>query len=411
MQKRIRFYRLLCILLALTTAAACAWSIGGVQRIKDLENRFEALSAETVQPGFDPDAIAASFNGGVVTAAEAAAEYELLAPYYDMLGMTETEYAQDAKMEVLNMLAEEKILVHKAREAGVYELDETALAELEAEVRSVYEENVEYYMSFRFDESKSDAELRRETIEYLAESGYTYEKLLEQAKDEAWRSRLFENATADFTIGDEELRELYEEQLSSAELTYSANYAEYESDCAAGKAVLWHPEGVRRMQMLVVPFDFAQAARYADLQALLAAGDASRLTELDELYGELDDDAQALMQRIQAGESFEALMDVFGWGNPAGECISANSSIFGDAVRDAAMALEKTGDVSAPVRFDEGLCILRYASDVAPGAVPFEQVSEALRSGNTEELRRSRYNAIVMQWIADADVKYYPERF
>lgn len=407
------FAKILSVVLALATAVLALFLVRGNMEIGRLNARILELEAQLAGPAdnYDPSAAAAEFNGGIVTAAEASAEYELFVPYYEMLGMDEADYAEEAKMDVLNLLVERKILENKAREFGVYDLDEAALAELEQRVQAEFEENVEYYMAFRFDESKSEAEARAETIEYLNENGYAYEDLLQQAKADAWTDRLYAHVTAGFAIDDAQLRAFYEEQLQRAEAIYSANYAEYESDCAAGKAVLWHPEGVRRVQMLVIPFDFEQSARYADLQALLAAGDASRLTELEMLYGELEEAGQQMLLRIQNGESFEAMIDESGYGNAQGVSISAQSTIFGDALRDAAMALAETGDVSGLVRCDEGLCILRYIGNVTPGPVPFENVSEELRANHTEELKRSRYNAAVLQWVAEAEVICYPERF
>ena len=416
MRKEIRMLRIACAVLAGLTAVMSVWAIISNIQIGKLKDEIEALSAgpaaqmQAQTGAYDPDMPAAEFKGGVITVAEAAAEYALLVPYYEMLGMNEAEFAEDAKLDVLDMLIEGKVLEGKAREAGVYELDAAALAELEARVQAEYEETVEYYMAFRFDESKSEAQVREEVVAYLNENGDSYERMLEQAKAEAWRDRLFDHVTSSLEIGDEELREFYQEQLESAEAVYTASYAEYESDCAAGRDVLWHPEGVRRVQMLVIPFDFGQSARYSDIQAMLAAGDASRLQELDALYGELEAEAQAVLSEIRGGRDFMSLLEEYG-DDSEGICISGQSTIFGDDIRDAAMALESIGDVSGAVPCDDGLCILRYAGDVTPGPVAYEAVSEELRANYTEELKRSRYNAQVVQWLNEAEPLYYTERF
>lgn len=404
--------KILCIILAITTLGACIWAVSAELRCLEYNGRLaELLTSVDEPPLYSPDEAAAEFNGGIVTVAEAAAEYAIVQPYYEMLGMAEAEYAEDAKLEVLDNLIEEKILESKAREAGVYELDGAAEAELEARVKAEYEDNVEYYMAFRFDESKSDAQVREETIAYLEENGYSYEDLLAQAKKDFWKERLYEYVTADFTVSDEQLLAFYEEQLESAKLMYSANYAEYEADCEAGRAVVWHPEGVRRVQMLVIPFDEGQMAEYADIQALLAAGDAGRLEDLDALYKELEPQAGEVLGQMNGGADFDALFEEWGYGNPEGECIAGQSTIFGEEIRDAAMALENIGDVSGAVRCDAGLCIMRYASDVTPGQVAFEEVAGALRASYGEELKMSHYNATVVGWINEADAKYYPERF
>lgn len=407
--------RLICIVLAAIAASMCAWAIINAVRVERLEARIVALENGALEPlenaGFDSEAVAAEYSGGSVTVGEVQDEYETIMTYYEMLGLNADEYAEDAKLDLLEMLVERRILEDKARELGVFELDEAARAEAEAGVRAEFEDNVEYYMAFRREDGKSEAEVRKETVAYLEENGYSYDDLLAQAEQNMWQDRLYEAVTKDVSVTDDELLAFYRSQLEIAEQTYSASYEEYEADCEAGRAMLWHPEGVRRVQVLLVAFDALQAERYADIQALLAAGEADKLDELDSLYAALEPEAEALLAKLQQGEDFASLMAAYGGGKVEGECISERSVAFGDELRQAAMALEKIGDVSGVVRSDAGLCILRYASDVVPGAVAFDEVQASLRASYLEEKKQSCYNAEVAAWLNDADARYYPERF
>lgn len=408
MEKKIKWLRVACAALAVLAIAACIWALQMQIELNGL--RAERLTGAD-ESAYSPEEPAAEFNGGSVSVAEAAAEYQTLLPYYEMLGIDDAESIAEAKLDVLRTLTEEKILEAKAKELGVYELDDASRAALEEQVKAQYEEKVQYYMAFRFDESKTDAQVREETISYLNENGASYEEMLRQAEREGWRDRLYARVTEDFSVDDEQLYAFYEEQLASDEMIYSANFAEYEADCDAGRTVLWHPEGVRRVQMLAVPFDDGQAAEYADIQALLAAGNSDKLTELDALYETLEPQAQELLEQLGAGADFDALFERWGYGSAEGEYMAAQSVAFGEEIRDAAMALEKIGDVSEILRCDAGLCILRYAGDVQSGAVAFEEIKEELRANYSEELKQSHYNSIVAQWVNDADAKYYPEKF
>lgn len=415
MDRRTYRMRLICAVLAVLAAGMCAWAIINAVQVKRLEARILVLENAALEPlenaGLDRDAVAAEFNGGSVSVGEAYDEYETIMTYYEMLGMSADEYAEDTRLDVLKMLVERKVLENMAREKGVYEPDEAARAEAEASVRAEYEDNVEYYMAFRYEDGKSEEEVREETIAYLDANGYSYDDLLAQAEQNMWQERLYEAVTKDVTITDDELLAFYQSQLESAEQAYSASYDEYEADCEAGRAVLWHPEGVRRVQVLRISFDEAQAERYADIQALLTAGEADRLDELDGLYAELEPEAEAMLARARQGEDFVALMAACGGGKADGECISDASTAFGEELRAAAMALDKVGDISGIVRSDAGLCILRYASDVTPGAAPYEEVKDALRESYLQEKQQSHYNAQVVTWLNEADAKYYPERF
>lgn len=412
-------------LTALAAALAClcvglgVWGISAEVRVSKLNKRVQALEAantpvEPAAPAItveNPDAIAAEFNGGVVTAQEAAEEYALLASYYEMIGVPESEYAEDAKYTVLDGLVERKILEMKAQEAGVYELSPEQEAAIEERVRTEYDDTVSYYMTFRMDGSKSEQEVRDETIAYLNENGYSYDTMLAQARTDAWQQGLFEYVTADLQVSDEQLFAFYEEQAASAELTYSADFSAYEMDSDGGKIMLWNPEGVRRVQYIMVPFNEEQSIEYLSLQDARMTGDPAKLEALDAVYASLEPTAQAVLDRVNAGESFDALVQEIGGSIGNGACVSAQSTLYGDAFRDAAMALAKPGDVSGLVRVEGGYCILRYVEDVPAGRVPFEDVKDELLVNYEAELKFSYYNATVMQWIADADVHYYPEVF
>ena len=381
------------------------WAVSAQVQVGRLRARIAALEVSGEAPvESDPGVVVAEFNGGVVTAAEAAAEYAVIANYYDMMGMDEAEYAENAKYTVLNGLAENKILEMKAREAGVYELDESQRAEIAQRVKAEYEDNIEYYMAFRFDGSKSDAQVREETIAYLDENGYSYESMLAEAEKDAWKDRLFEYVTQDISVDDEQLRSFFEEQAVSAEMAYSADFAEYEMAVESGRPILWHPQGVRRIEYIMHSFDAELQADYLMLQAALDGGDSSKLAELDALYESLLPAAQDTVNRLNAGESFEALASGV-------MHVSEQSALCGDAVRDAAMALENVGDVSVPVRTDGGICILRYAGDVPAGKAAYEDVKDALLATYEAEYKSSRYNAAVVQWINDAQIRYYIDRF
>ena len=409
----------LCLALAVLSAGLGVWAVTGQVRVSKLSAQVRALEAAQEEGSAmraavsveNPDAIAAEFDGGVVTAAEAAEEYATISAYYQMLGVPEADYAESAKQTVLDGLVEGKILEMKAKEAGVYALSDDQRAELENRVKQEYEDTLRYYMEFRFDDSKTEDEVRAETVEYLNANGYSYESMLEEAEKSAWQDRLFDYVTRDMEISDEQLREFYQSQVESAELTYTADFAEYEMDAEAGRTLVWNPEGVRKIDTILVSFSDDQSVEYLTLQAALEGGDSAKLSALDALYAALEPRAQQALDRLNAGEDFAALAGEYGTVSVNGSYVSERSTLCGDDFRSAAMALESIGDVSGLVRTDGGLCILRYAGDVVPGAVAYEDVRDELRATYAEEIKTSQYNATIVRWIDEANPRYHTDVF
>lgn len=122
-----------------------------------------------------------------------------------------------------------------------------------------------------------------------------------------------------------------------------------------------------------------------------------------------------------AGDDFDLLIDEYGAdpymtsgvGREGGYCVSAISTLLDSELVNTAMALGQPGDVSEPVECADGIYILRYESDIEPGPVDYEtfMADEGMRELVEENIRSEYYNTVVEQWIAEADVEYFPENF
>ena len=85
-----------------------------------------------------------------------------------------------------------------------------------------------------------------------------------------------------------------------------------------------------------------------------------------------------------------------------------NESILWDpAFKNAAMALEKIGDVSEPVVGQYGVHILHYLRDIPGGAAELtEEMKEEFRATIMEEVQVETLNSTVDQWMNEADIVY-----
>ncbi len=400
--------------------------------IAALEERIAALEAENAElrqllsQEESARLLAARFEGGVITVSEAKAEYDYMAYYYEQLGMDPDDHEDTIKNEVLSNLTEDAILTLKAQEMGVYAPSAEEEAEIRARAQASLDEMVDYYLAYQSDPNRSDAENRAAVLEFLAGEGTTLESLIESMTSQGWRDRLFAAVTADAQVTEEQLRDYYDQAVASAEMAYTADPQSYETDRLGGAAVFWNPQGYRRVKRVLIPFSAENAARMQELADQIGSGDeaaiSAALAEMDALYASLDAAVQEVQSRIAAGEDFDALIDAYGAdpylaeggaGREGGYYVGVGSQQLDPDFVAAAMALAEPGDTSEPIECAEGVYILRYEADVTPGPISWEDflADATLRALAEEEMLSAYYNETVEQWLAEANIEFYPENF
>ncbi|NLF26839.1 MAG: hypothetical protein GX592_02995 [Clostridiales bacterium] len=428
MFKRIML-AVLALLLAVPAATGASGESGEIARLEARIAELEQENAELRALLSEEDSarlLAARFKGGVITVAEAKAEYEYRAYIYSSMGMDEREYEDIIKEEVLNDLTEDAVLRLKARELGVYEPGEAEKAAIAARAQESLDGMIDYYLPFLADPSRTEAENRAAVVDYLATEDTTLESLIDSATAQAWRDRLFARATEELVLGDEELRRYYDEACSSAQLTYTTDPGSYEDDRMNGEPVLWNMEGYRRVKRILVALDAESAERMAELTEQLGEATAETevgalLAEMDALYLKLDPIVQEILTRAGAGDDFNLLIDEYGddpfmqteHGRAEGYYVSASSETLDEEFVLEAMALGKPGDISGPVECADGVYILRYEADVAPGPVGYEEflTNEQMRARVEQSARNEYYFEQVDKWLAEAGIERFPENF
>lgn len=121
-----------------------------------------------------------------------------------------------------------------------------------------------------------------------------------------------------------------------------------------------------------------------------------------------------VMAKAQAPDAdFDALVEEHSQdpGQPqTGYAVSEATTAFVPAFTQGAMALEKPGDISQPIPTAYGNHILRYAADIQEGPATLDSVRETLREELFETRRGETYQELEAAWLAQADIKLYPER-
>jgi len=158
-------------------------------------------------------------------------------------------------------------------------------------------------------------------------------------------------------------------------------------------------------------------AKKAELAELTEKFDALRARILPELAALIDE----IMAKLEGGASFDSLILEYGkdpgaLAYPEGYLVHKDSVIWDILFRDAAMALEKVGDVSEPVQTDFGVHIIQYAGDAPSGAVPITaEIADSIRQGLMDAARDGAFSAQLQAWLNEyeffmnADLIVLPE--
>ena len=95
-----------------------------------------------------------------------------------------------------------------------------------------------------------------------------------------------------------------------------------------------------------------------------------------------------------------------------GYYVSANSENWDKNFTAGAMALANVGDVSeTPVISTSGVHIIRYESDVTPGAVPLEEIRDKLYDTTLETRREEHYSEALESWTEALKPVYHLDAF
>ena len=409
------------------------------------------------------ETVLAEYDGGTVTVADIIYDFNYQwSYYYQLYAMTGMEL--DA--ETVAMLrdscvdaAVERAAQNAEAERRGIALTEEELAEAEQTARQLYDES---YASLLSQATDADEDVRAARVEYeLYASGQDYETVLAYYTAEALNAKLREQEDAGITDpGEESIEQAYDQHVESDEANYEGSPASFESAMTSGTLVTWMPEGYRTVKHILVipdesvltpyqeakseldtmqseldslneqllaatdddPAEGEEAADPAALETQIAAQEAAiaaaeeALQPLaDACFADVQDTLDEIQSRLDAGEDFQTLIDEYGedpgmQNEPTatvGYYVSADSTTWDTAFRDAAMLLSNVGDVSEPVLSMSGVHIIRYESDVTPGPVPLDDVRDQLFDEALTAAREEHYGALLDEWVAAIHPVYH----
>ena len=363
--------------------------------------------------------------------------YSMYGRSYDASSSQALAEARDA---ALSSFKSEMATEAKIAELGLDQLTEEEEAQVQADGEKRFQESLEYQMKDNEDyEGLTDEEKTAKATEELAKSEITPESSKEAARKELVEGKLRDYVIKDVTVTDEDIQKDYDEKVASAKSSYENNAGAWANAANNGTSTLYYtPAGVRYVKQILVKFteedqtkiDTANG-KITAAQAILDNADATEeektaaQTDLtaaqDELaaaqeaaFANLDPAADEILQQLADGADWDTLMAEktqdpgmqSGTTAERGYAVSADMTSFDSAFVEAAMALEKVGDVSPKTKgASYGYYIIKYVGDAAEGPIPLDEVKESLRESLLTTKQDEAYEAAVTSWVDEADFK------
>lgn len=375
--------------------------------------------ADTSEP-----VVVAEFDGGVVMSDEAVEAYRTALASSALDGADVSGDAEATLSTVLADLVGEKLAYLKAEEKGYTTVTDGDRAAIADEAQAQFDETVNFYIDIVREDGMSDEDAYNAAVQYLKDNeNYTIDSVTADVEAGWWKEKLYNEIVSGVTVTNAEVTAAYNDQEAAQEAEFSADASAFETALMNGDLILYYPAGYRTVKHILFALDDESQARAAEIYDQLAvetdqATIDSLNTELDGLYASAEAEAQDVYKQLQDGGDFDALMlqysddDEMNGGAFAktGYYVSADSVMWSDMFIDACMALQNPGDYSEPARTEGGVHIVLYVANVQSGAVPPSQVNAEMTASTLASARDQVYQAARQEWIAAANVVYYPER-
>ena len=389
--------------------------------------------AEEAALTLSDDVLASAYNGAVtVLKSEIQDEYDQMlsqyVAYYAQYGYSVDEYDTELQASVAQETVQTKlstsIVRHYAAQNG-YELTEEKKTELAAQVKTALDNTREYLESYLSASGFTGDELNAAVEEQMAQAGYTEETLMDSAELNDVLNFLYERATADVTVTEDEVKAAFDEKVAKQKESYASVDA-FVNDYVNESEILYTPENVRLMECIFVASvegeatedeatadeataDEATADEATADEATVSEATAGEATDIASLTGYAK--AKAIAAAIAGGADFEETMKAYTEDGSTeeqmlrGYPVAENSTTYGEEFMAGAMALEHVGDVSDVIVTDYGYFILRYAKDLESGEADFEARKETETEETLTNKKNDAYSAFIDTILDEADIQ------
>lgn len=382
---------------------------------------------------------------------------------------TAASYGMDTENEdILSMLRgysmqyalQYSLIFQKAKELGLDVVTDEQKAALEADIRTNWNEIVDGYAEElgSLTESSTDDEkaaARADALAFIKENfGYDEEKFVAESLESNADSLVFDNvrkyAIGDKTVTDGDIREYFDTLVKEDQESYENDVSMYEFYTQYyGQTSYYLPEGYRGIIHILLPVDEQLLTAWKDMSSRLeeqkSAADQESVIEDGSADAETPDPnaeptatpepvteemvqeaekailesvqstVDEIMAKLESGASFVDLIREYGidpgMQNEArlaeGYLVHRDSILWDPAFTEAAMALEKVGDISKPFVGQSGVHILQYLRDVPGGAVELtDEMKDEFRTTLQSEQETEALQSLIDEAMESAVIEY-----
>ena len=361
-------------------------------------------------------------------------------------------YYQESAVTTLKT---DMVLRAKQKELGLDTLTEEEEAKAQESAQASYDSARQEVISEFFADTVLEGDALEEAITAkMEEYGLNMDSYyLPNARASALDNKLKDYVIRDVAVTDDEVKADYDSKVAADQEKYAEDAASWASAANGTTTLYYTPAGVRRVKQILIKFKEEDSTAVSDAEAKVTSANgsieaaqlviddenadeeakAAAQTALDEAkaeleaaqaaldeakktaYANIDADADAVIEALANGGDWAALseeknedpgMKAGALNAERGYAVAAGMTNFDSAFVDAAMALEKVGDVSAKIPSDlYGYYIIKYESDETEGAIPLDSVKDSIYDALLSSAKSEVYNTTVNEWVAAAGVK------
>lgn len=340
-------------------------------------------------------------------------------------GIDDAESLKQVYADALDTAITYKVLMKKGIDRKFYPLSEEKRKEIDDQIAEYLEGElaalVEQYKQAGSTQAEADTKARKESYAAMEKSGLTRQNLTLILRYSAVAEMFYNEIVDAATVSDADLQAGYDRKVAEQKDQFAADPAAYEQAKAmeesyGSPAVLYKPEGFRYVKHILISFPEEVSTKIQEAQY---GGDADAVKKLrNDSLPLIQAKADEVLQKVNSGSDFDALMAEYGQ-DPGMQAdpemttgyMLGQSTGFVEEFKEAALKLGKVGDVTGLVASDYGYHIIKWVGNVPSGAVPLEDVKDALMEELLTEKQDEAWKLLIDGLKAEYKVQEFPDKF